>query len=919
MSYSYNDLVASIASHRRKAMQEDSDNAATHLQNAVDTFATLSSHCPMTPLLWMQYAQDTSRLLELLLSDKEDQAADMRLQTIELGLAEFPGCALLRLHYLQLLVEKHANNNNNSSDKVENAFQEAIAAVARGSHRNEGHLVAAIYRLYTEYLVSQQKPVIHVFVQRARTPLKDANDGLVAELQDFCNTHNLTLTSDDLQKIEQARRYAARTFDSLVLYEDDVDVAMHAEGILTRHEYSHDDMDWEQLLKSEGGRLWMGFGGTQTANAIVKYAQACSYYKVPKHEADEQEAKEKQELLHSLALAIYERGVAECPTVESLWLSYLRQLMYLISIQSPLACVSRLESVASRAARNCPYSVQLLQQQIKTSLVLAQAGHAVFDPDALTTIVDNAIKSKFLPNAASQLELYMAVIQTIKRRILSILVQEGVKYDGTVEQNGKQKKDEPVVEELELGEAAEQEVQDLVEDIRDVYDAADTFLRKHHNSWSEGRTVLWKDRALTETYLLGPLLISLEGSGESTAAGEGLRCFDKLVKVHQPPHPDSYAIYIREFIHQPAATPRRVLRNIQTARSLFQKALKTVGKPKETQEPSSVAQRDRMTALQCLCQDYLEFEQMFGSDDSYVQASKEVKKKFESIVPNGNQNEERGDVASVVTQQGNGTTADVGSKRSRKEEDASDEPATKKQKASASLEDVEMKDVAIPAESSKETPANTVAEKTAKHPVHKVRVGKMDYPAHPFTVQVANLATETEDMDLVDLFRPKCGSIVHAKIVREKSHKPGKHKSKGWGLVQFEERESVEKALELNDVIGIHEHVVKVDRSHVPAVGLVPPGMHRVKPRGEGKSSKRNQKMRVRKMSHDEAVHEKNDGTSDSAAAVKEGKPKAEAKAKASSNARILAFRPRAVKGSVAHGSAHRKVKLSLGKEDSKG
>jgi RNA recognition motif-containing protein len=138
----------------------------------------------------------------------------------------------------------------------------------------------------------------------------------------------------------------------------------------------------------------------------------------------------------------------------------------------------------------------------------------------------------------------------------------------------------------------------------------------------------------------------------------------------------------------------------------------------------------------------------------------------------------------------------------------------------------------------------------------KVRVGKMEYPAHPFTVRVSNLSLDVEDMDLVDLFRPKCGAIVHAKIIRDKHQQGGSgHKgvSKGWGLVQFEERDSVEKALALNELVGLHEKLVHIERSHMPAATLGPPGMHRVNPKGEGKVSKRNQK-RHREHSHEQTM-----------------------------------------------------------------
>jgi RNA recognition motif-containing protein len=96
------------------------------------------------------------------------------------------------------------------------------------------------------------------------------------------------------------------------------------------------------------------------------------------------------------------------------------------------------------------------------------------------------------------------------------------------------------------------------------------------------------------------------------------------------------------------------------------------------------------------------------------------------------------------------------------------------------------------------------------------------------------LAPDTEDMDLVDTFRPLCGPIVHSRIVREKHAGGGggnssnhvyKGKSKGYGYIQFEQQESVDKALQLDDTIGIHEQVVKIAPSHIPAVSIVPAGL----------------------------------------------------------------------------------------------
>jgi len=90
-------------------------------------------------------------------------------------------------------------------------------------------------------------------------------------------------------------------------------------------------------------------------------------------------------------------------------------------------------------------------------------------------------------------------------------------------------------------------------------------------------------------------------------------------------------------------------------------------------------------------------------------------------------------------------------------------------------------------------------------------------------------------MDIVDCFRQEhnCGAIVHARIQREKAlHSKGKlGTSKGWALLQFEERESVEKALELDEKLELHGNSLRVERSHIAAVGIVPPGMHRHVPK----------------------------------------------------------------------------------------
>ena len=134
MSYNYEHVVKSIRDHRRVAYANVSFEATSAtapflatsapdldaLQKSMEGFATLSSHCPMTPLLWMQYAHDAEVLMEglmMLESAAENgceqyQQGEWRLQQmqskksaldsstgiLELALAEFSGCAVLQLY-----------------------------------------------------------------------------------------------------------------------------------------------------------------------------------------------------------------------------------------------------------------------------------------------------------------------------------------------------------------------------------------------------------------------------------------------------------------------------------------------------------------------------------------------------------------------------------------------------------------------------------------------------------------------------------------------------------------------------------------------------------------------------------------------------------------------------------------------------
>jgi RNA recognition motif-containing protein len=291
----------------------------------------------------------------------------------------------------------------------------------------------------------------------------------------------------------------------------------------------------------------------------------------------------------------------------------------------------------------------------------------------------------------------------------------------------------------------------------------------------------------------------------------------------------------------------------------------------------------------------------FGSDQSLAAASKEIQKKLAKAFPEGETGApaELPHYSTTTAQANSGPDAMDTEDRGRSQNTAAfqeEQPVNDdgKKRSGEPQEDIQ------PAKRLKTSNEENLSE--PKPPQHKVKVGKVDYPAHPLTVRVFNLAFAAEDMDLVDTFRTKCGAVVHAKIMREKHHH-GKGKSKGWGLVQFEERESVEKALALSDVIGIRERLVKVDRSHLPAVGLVPPGMHRVNPKGEGKSTKHNE---IRKQQRQDSKPKPEVGavTSEDAPKTNKGEKTAEATGAMS----VLAFRPRKVQQSP----NHRKVKVSL-------
>lgn len=1029
MAYDYTAATRTWAEARRAAeVAADRNSRLAHWLHAVDVLQTLSSpprnHCPLTPLLWMQYARTVADCCGSGDAPPSSSSAlQMEWQTLQLGLTEFPGSALLQLRSVvvqvqQLLLLLSMGERTRRGTKEEEdaaaaaaekepieveehemtlsaaavaAVQAAIQAVGQGSHRNEDDIVVVLYRIGATLTAiasaqppasnnnnnrndeqQQQQTMADIFIQRSRVPIKDANHQLVAELQQLVQTYQhyhhhvspsaLLCSAEFLDRLEEGRRFEARVYRQFATYEDAIEMALHRDGALTRLQPefhramavdsidndndNHDNInninskmlvscwehiDWDVILRSGDQTYGMGLGSAETATAFVQYARALKQFQLNDND-DNYDLEERHRIetnVQGLTLAVYERGVAECPCIEYLWLSYIRDLQQWIQQQAATAAsagenrrisggtlgipaAARLQTVTARAVRNCPYSAPLLQQKLLSIFQLSSSTTSaitwnyktVVDPDQLLDIVQEGLDMRFLPDSpAVAFDLYLLAIRIVKRRILSVLAErtpanklhvkkarnKPVYYDDgdprpsfSSTKNGKASSQKQT--ENDDAEAM-QEVGDLLEDIGDMYDEVESRLRKDASSWSEGRALLWKDRAQTEALLLNPLREVL-GSRDKPVLPESskvdqyyLQSFEKCLRAHSPPHPDSYIMYIRQYITAittvPAECADEVLFRIRRLRCLFEKGVGAVGKSKTVEsagtaaavQSSSFPLRDYETALVSFCNEWLEFERVFGSERSLGKASKAVEKKLQKLTRDSHVPCDNTRRPQTALQQSRGemetNTTELSTKRKHERKDdvvavegTKNSPTQLKKKARTDDPLVESDSPEQMPTETKPTEAEEIIITGASKSPHssksapKVRVGGMEYPAHPLTVRVSNLSLDTDDMDLVDTFRPKCGAIVHAKIIREKQQH-GKGTSKGWGLIQFELCESAEKALALDDTLGIHEKLVKVDRSHMPAVSVVPPGMHRVRAQGEGKVSKRNQKRRERKMSED--------------------------------------------------------------------
>jgi len=1047
MSYNYDQCVQSIQEPRRRAYANNSNssssnnNASSHtnsqnaqpdleaLQQSMDGFATLSKHCPMTPLLWMQYAHDTEVLMEGLImlesssstengtnnNNNQQQLQQMQAKKsalesstgiLELALSEFSGCALLHLYYLETLADyiyssemiyklntqnevvgMEVDDKQATLQKLSTAFEHAWKCVCSGSHVNEGLIISEIYQLqgsFLLYLLSSAKDnnntqvntilqqLSNLFLQWSKTPMGDGSNGEMMQDIDYlwneaCSLILLLSNGEEEEKlkykqelhqqkvtlwssIDTERKKTSSLMNTLSSYENEMDVAMSNEGIMlprmslfppqqdddegttdltARHLQSlqRSSMKWNAILVSDTNRFLSGLGGSETSRAFaraVSYLQRIYQDMMKKSKASNTKAElpplEDYVATYkdSAITSMYERAISECPTVESLWVSYMNFLrgewtryqskvkeqkhmlkgeeLYLQQQQRD-ELSSMLKSTSHRAIRNCPYSSTLFEIRMTT---LGMVSTSNLEPDDVTAVVSDATQLGFLThNREAMLHLRLTAILVVKRGLLSLVSlgtttsttgvgkdydeEEDVAPNMSVASNKKQSSGGAVLYQS-LNPTVTEEVQDLVDDIRDMYDETDNFLFKSHPKWVEGKVAFWKHRAQTEAYVLCPIVLALkevddEMAGENDSGGavdkEAIKCFEKIVKAQKPSHPDPWRDYIRYISSSQLYLPPRSSETgnpaqgiavsastVRKVRGLYQRAMNSMRKAGQkeglTVSPpvpgnkqawmgkgidGAMFCRDYDIAISDLCREYLDFERTTGSEEGFANAQILVRSKLANLTTPISA------PAPVVQHQ------EVNGKRKLESDDSISKP----------VNDVTsmMVDNQEEGEESNDTQSRSKRVKVVtnlKQPkktdgVHKVRIGKMDYPAHPFTIHVSNLSKETQDMDLVDAFRSEFGAIVHAKILREKRTGKGGHhyhgESKCAGLVQFEERSSVESALQQSGKFEVGGQLITIQRSHLPAVGLVPAGMHRVNPKGDGKSTKKNKFKKEAKMKID--------------------------------------------------------------------
>ena len=881
MSYDYNQLVEQIEQSRARIPQ-----TPTEVEETLNCFTNLSTKCPMTPLLWMQYAFDAGRVLKLL---EQEGSLDITCQILELGLEEFPSCAMLRLFHFDCIVTKYftssdddgmsgdvGGSNGKDKEEVQRVWNDILHSVCLGCHGgSDEQIILAIFNIYAQYLLKNMPSDLgQLFSHRATLFMKSGNDSIRSEMDAFSEKFGIIFADSDYDKVEYNWQFSSQHFRFLSNLEDEVLIAMESDGIASppdldsfylegNEEVSNQTpsstYDWEKLVIEMGRKksYLMGYGMIHTSKAFNKYTKAIIQQikqlqkRVAGGKSDDDERNSELikvlEDMKKMIIGTFERSVSECPTVGIVWGSYIKHLLFIVNDNSgkkdALEIAQALDlakSVVQRGVRNCPYSVDLFSLKMKILQNEVKLGRAILDPEQLTSIVNDAIEGQFLPTGESHLDVYFSAFSIMKQLILELVSKDScnVPFDEAenviVSQGKKRKREESTAPTVKMyntvlkNEAIIQEVQDLIDDSREMYEEADAFIRKKFNDVPYLRETLLREKAITEGYVFLPIL------SHSNYLEKAIDHFETIFRTCQSPHPESWRCYINfvmgnnswdKFSNTNSSSvddedflTGGTAAKIRFIRSLYHRCM--VSSKKEKKIGSQNMDATFIYAQRTLCNDFLIFERNYGSEKSQASAKKMVDAKLCLII--GRQSHDIIHEAEMQTNQ-------------------------------QELRNTDGKPLVKTTEEARSEPTEKSTNLSIKDDVPKIMIGNLQYPAHPFTIHVSNLSPKTEDMELYDLFL-KCGKIVHCRIFREHNkHTHGQlPHSKCAGLIQFEERDSVEEALKLNGEIGLHEKLMKVHRSHQPAVAIVPPGMHRIQPKGQGKSTKRNAKRKDRRMKQEE-------------------------------------------------------------------
>jgi hypothetical protein len=912
------------------------------LSQAVEKYSQLSTLCPMVPMLWLNYAFDASRVIEELTQSSdgasahcmEDEAAKIRLDILEAALAEYPGCGFLWLAYIHTLMcfLKSASTDKKTQGKLEESFQNALFWIGGGSHYNDEH-ATQIWKLYATFnydtfVESEGKEVAcqrvaETFAERSSCPMKD-NEVLLEEASHWQPLRLLLLHKEPAQKnvdtnlldfqvegydnlqegIEAGRRKSSQTYQSL-LQSRELDIQSQTPN--------------RKLYGVE--TFGLGYGDVTLASTFISFAKSLGSSGARSNKRKRKEQNEDAADHENMMIRIFERGVSECPTVEHIWIAYAnalsRQSRASVEKQPRRASIDFSPvSVVSRGVRSCPYSVRLFCLKMQCMADQFTEGNESFDGEKIANVAKEACDLKLLPSGVSdQLIVWQEAFRSIRRYFMHSVTKNGTqRYDGY---DGKHTSDSG--NKSVLGYSDSEEVLFIIEDLRECFDTADSYLQNKglEVDSSVDRSKLWLERAITEANIIFSVVIrddillskSIHMSSSTAVPSEdqsgrrkqgtstdGMleseRCFDKVFKLNSTYLP-AWRQYVPFMLNNPLILKQNGLFfAIRKVRALYHREIRNASIAKSGDDSQA------NTDLVQLCNDLVSFEETHGSKDSLEKANGLVKAKLlkmkhqfgSSVV---NLQEEPVHNMLVVEVNESNTTKRSNSSNSHPDDDPIEKESSKNIKIQTGKNGNEEHD-GVAAEDKVTPPTNLKKPKVIEY---LVRIGNLDYPAHPYTIRIFNLAETVEDMDLVDRFR-SCGKIVHARILREKSHHhSAKGKSKGHGLVQFEEKGHVESALKLSGIIGLKERTLQIERSHLPAVpSIVPPECQRVNKRHEGKGKNRPEKSSKKEKA----------GTRDFAtSAPDEARPSKPASKQPASKARVLSFRPRGV-------TSHAKKKISL-------